>query len=61
VAPEGVALAAIQGLYRQNQALAHRSQVLAHQNQALAHRNGELNARLTRLEHEVAPLVAKRH
>jgi hypothetical protein len=52
----GVALAAIQGLYRRNQALERRNSALsarvAHQNARLARQN----ARLTRLERAVAKL-----
>jgi len=69
---EGIALAAIQGLYRQNQALAHRNRELNsrldRQKHMLTHKNKALNARLdrqhqalTRLERKVAPLLAKQH
>ena len=52
----GVALAAIQGLYRQNKALDHKVDRLERENHSLNARLSAQNARLTKLERAVSGL-----
>ena len=52
----GVALAAIQGLYRQNRALERKNRTVQRENRSLRVQLGAQNARLTKLEHAFSKL-----
>ena len=52
----GVALAAIQGLYRQNRALDRKSRTMQRANKSLRAQLGAQNARLAKLEHAFSKL-----
>ena len=53
---DGIALAAIQGLYRQNQALQRRNTTIQREDRSLRAQLGAQNARLTRLERAFSKL-----